>query len=201
MAAHAVAEGKVVYAERAEMEALVTPVARPVLRRREKLLERAFAEACGRTGPGGAGEAPGSPAATGGAQAAEVEAGMRTLDDAVAAAARGDLQLDDDAVVALALALGLPEVRDVAMCLCTGPQAAVAEQLWGALARETPDPEAAVPAALLALSALARGRGALANIALDRAERAWPAHRLTALMRQTAAAGIRPEEIRAWLGG
>ncbi|MGD9531430.1 DUF4192 domain-containing protein [Pseudonocardia sp.] len=206
MAAHAVAEGQVVYGERAELEALVTPVARPVLRRREKLLERAFAEVCGQAGPDGAAEGPaefpGSLAADS-AQAAiaQVEAGMRTLDVAVAAAAQGELQLDDDAVVGLALALGLPEVRDEAMRLCTGPQAAAAEQLWAALARETPDPEAAVPAALLALSALARGRGALANIALDRAERAWPAHHLTGLIRQTAAAGIRPEEIRAWLEG
>ncbi|MGE3289316.1 MAG: DUF4192 domain-containing protein [Pseudonocardia sp.] len=202
-AAHAVADGQVVYGERAEMEALVTAVARPVLRRREKLLERAFAQACTRAGAGGTGEgSPDDPDRPGARETTdEIEAALRTLDGAVAAAARGDLQLDDEAVVALALALGTPEVRDAAMRLCVGSQAAAAEQLWAALARETPDPEAAVPAALLALAALARGRGALANIALERAERAWPAHHLTALLRQTAAAGIRPEEIREWLAG
>jgi hypothetical protein len=80
-----------------------------------------------------------------------------------------------------------------------GPRPAAAEQLWAALARETPDPEAAEPAALLAVSALLRGDGALANVALDRAERAWPGHRLTRLLRVAAEGGLRPSEVRAWL--
>ena len=76
---------------------------------------------------------------------------------------------------------------------------AAAEQLWGALARETPAPQAAVTAALLALCALAAGRGALAHVALVRAERAWPGHHLTGLLRSALAGRVRPEEIRAWL--
>lgn len=194
-AARAVTEGMVTYADRAEMEALVAPVAPGVLRRREALLERALAAAA----------APGAPAAAPGEQAGPgvpvepVEAALRRLDTAVDAAHRGELRLDDEAVVALALALGLPEVRDVALRLCVGPYATAAEQLWGALARGTPEPEAAVPAALLAISALARGCGALANIALDRAERAWPGHHLTGLLSTAVAGGIRPEEVRAWL--
>ena len=68
-------------------------------------------------------------------------------------------------------------------CATSGPAAAAAEQLWAALVRELPDPEAAEPAALLAVSALLRGDGALANVALDRAEQAWPGHRLTRLLR------------------
>jgi hypothetical protein len=64
-----------------------------------------------------------------------------------------------------------------------------------------PDPEAAEPAALLALSALLRGDGALANVALDRAETAWPGHGFTAMLRDLARAGTRPSELRACLAG
>ena len=74
-----------------------------------------------------------------------------------------------------------------------------AEHLWAALARETPDPEAAEPAALLAACALLRGDGALAGIALDRAEQAWPGHRLTGLLRAAWEAGMPPERVRECL--
>lgn len=219
LAAFAVAEGQVLYGDRAELEALVAPAGRAVLRRREALLVRA-AEAVGAEVGAVLGTAAGAVLGTAaGADAAEVgaEAGaepavvgaegavtgaaLAVVDRAVASAACGRLDLDDAAVVGLALALGTPAVRDHAMRLCAGPRAAAAEQLWAALARETPDPEAAVPAALLALSALLGGRGALANVALDRAERAWPGHRLTGLLRDAADAGVRPEEVRAWLQG
>ena len=78
----------------------------------------------------------------------------------------------------------------------TGIAADGAEHLWAALVRETPDPEAAEPAALLAACALLRGDGALAGIALDRAEQAWPGHRLSRLLRAVWAAGIPPERVR-----
>ena len=94
-----------------------------------------------------------------------------------------------------------PLVRDAAVAACTGSRPAAAEALWAALARGTPDPEAAEPAALLALSALLRGDGALANVALRRAEPAWPGHQLTGMLRGLAAAGIRPGELRACLTG
>lgn len=180
LAALAVAEGHVVYGDRAELEALVAPVDPAVLRRREALLERRLDVV---------------------AAGAEVELsrGAVALEAAIASAAAGRLVLDDEAVVELAGALALPEVRDAAMRRCAGPDAAAVEQLWAALARETPDPEAAVPAALLAVSALLRGRGALAAIALERGERAWPGHRLTALLRDAVEAGLHPDQVRAWL--
>jgi hypothetical protein len=68
--------------------------------------------------------------------------------------------------------------------------------VWAALTRETPDPEAAEPATQLAVSALLRGDGALAIIALDRAERAWPGHAFAALVRRAAEAGVRPSAMR-----
>ena len=103
--------------------------------------------------------------------------------------------------VAVVRALQIPVVRDAAVAACTGSRPAAAEALWAALARGTPDPEAAEPAALLALMGLLHGDGALANVALQRAEAAWPGHHLTATLRGLAAAGIRPSELRACLIG
>ena len=90
-------------------------------------------------------------------------------------------------------------MRDAALARCAASDLDGAEQLWAALTRETPDPEAAEPAALLAACALLRGDGALADIALDRAEQAWPGHRLTRLLRAVWAAGIPPERVRECL--
>ena len=109
--------------------------------------------------------------------------------------------LDDVRAVAVVRALQIPLVRDAAVAACTGSRPAAAEALWAALARGTPDPEAAEPAALLALMGLLHGDGALANVALQRAEAAWPGHHLTATLRGLAAAGIRPSELRACLVG
>jgi len=109
--------------------------------------------------------------------------------------------LDDERVVALTRALQIPVVRDAAVAACTGSRPAAAEALWAALARGTPDPEAAEPAALLALMGLLQGDGALANVALRRAESAWPGHHLTETLRGLAAAAIRPGELRACLTG
>jgi uncharacterized protein YecT (DUF1311 family) len=51
---------------------------------------------------------------------------------------------------------------------------------------------------LLAHSALIRGDGALAGIALDRAQRAWPGHRLSAMIRSALDAGLGPDQLRDW---
>lgn len=180
LVAATVLEGRVLHGSRAEVERLIAPTDPAALLRREELLRR-VADAAGDV----LDVAAERPAAT-----------LRTVDRAIAAAAAGRLRLDDDRVVELACALAVPTVRDAAMRRCAGPTASAAEQLWTALVRETPDPEAAEPAALLAMSALLRGDGALANIALDRAERAWPGHRLTTILRSVAVAGMRPAELR-----
>jgi len=135
-----------------------------------------------------------------GLDVADTTTGTATVDAALDDAAAGRLVLDDERVVALAVALSDPLVRDTAILRGAGPLAAAAEHLWAALCRETPDPEAAEPAALLAVSALLRGDGALAHVALDRAEQAWPGHRLTGLLRQVTDAGMRPAAFRACLG-
>jgi hypothetical protein len=178
-----VAEGRVVHADRAELHALVAPADAARIRRREESLIRAT---------------EGEPA-PGGPIVVDPDVGIFVVDAALADAAAGRLVLSDAGVLALATALGIDEVRAAALRRCAGPHAAAAEQLWAALARETPDPEAAEPATLLAMSALLRGDGALANIALDRAERAWPGHAFAALVRRAATAGLRPSLMREML--
>jgi hypothetical protein len=137
----------------------------------------------------------GDGAAEAGPEAAP-EAVYAVVDTALADTAAGRLHLDDGRVLALAVALGNPLIRDAALARSAGPDAESAEQLWAALTRETPDPEAAEPAVLLAACALLRGDGALAGIALDRAEQAWPGHRLAGLLRAAWRAGMRPEQVR-----
>jgi hypothetical protein len=189
LAVSAVVGGQVVRGEREELERLVAPADAGRLRRREELLIRAADEA---TRDGTTGIDTGID--TGADAVVET-----VVDPAIADAAAGRLVLDDTRVLALAGALVDPAVRDVAMLRCAGPDAAAAEQLWTALVRETPDPEAAEPAALLAVSALLRGDGALANVALERAERAWPGHRLTGILRSITEAGVRPARVRECL--
>jgi Domain of unknown function (DUF4192) len=207
MAATAVAAGVLVHTGREELEALVAPVAPDVLRRRERLLTRAVdaqlrpGDESGCEPDRGAGGGPGDGPGGDGVAAAVVaaagrEAGCAVVDTALADTAAGRLHLDDGRVLALALALADPLVRDAALVRSADPRAESAEQLWAALARETPDPEAAEPAALLAACALLRGDGALAGIALDRAEQAWPGHRLAGLLRAAWRAGMRPEQVR-----
>jgi hypothetical protein len=241
LVAAARAEGRMVRADREELERLVAPVDESVLRRREALLIAAVdAEADATFAAFGAAD-PASAVADGRGRAvesrtdgwaarilaagvvdgaavaggAEVIEGIAVLDaaldaayEAVVGAADGDLPvhggdewLDDARAVAVVRALQIPVVRDAAVAACTGTRPAAAEALWAALARGTPDPEAAEPAALLALAGLLHGDGALANVALQRAEAAWPGHHLTATLRGLAAAGIRPSELRACLTG
>jgi hypothetical protein len=181
-----VAEGRVVHADRMALEAVLAPADPAVLRRREKrLIEAADGELEGIRGHA----------------VLEPDAGTAVIDAAITDTAAGRLVLDDDRVVALATALGIAEVRSTALRRTAGPGGAAAEQLWAALARETPDPEAAEPATLLAVSALLRGDGALANVALDRAERAWPGHAFATLVRRAAVAGLRPSLLREVLTG
>lgn len=194
LAATAVAAGVVVHADRAELERLVAPVPAEVLRRRERLLARAV-DAVLQAG-GGDGAPPLDPPLPG---PGDTQAGTAVVDAALADTASGRLHLDDGRVLALAVALTDPLVRDAALVRCATPGAERAEQLWAALTREMPDPEAAEPAALLAACAMLRGDGALAGIALDRAERAWPGHRLTGLLRAAWQAGMRPSQVRECL--
>ncbi|HSK61054.1 MAG TPA: DUF4192 family protein, partial [Actinomycetospora sp.] len=71
-----------------------------------------------------------------------------------------------------------------------------AEQLWRLLVRTLPAPEVAEPAVLLACALLVRGGSALVGVALDRARRADPTHRLTGLLTALLASGAGPPAVR-----
>ena len=189
VAAAAVAAGLVTFTDRAELAALVAPADPHALVRRSIRLDAAIDAALA------------DGAATNGVPIEGAVAAVRAaLDDAVA----GRLALGDDDVVRLGLALSDLRVRD--RCLewtvrAAGgdPDAAAFEQLWAALTREIPDPESAEPATLLAVAAFLRGNGGLANVALERAQRAWPGHRLSALLDAAISAGLSPSRIRCAL--
>ncbi|MBW0119592.1 DUF4192 domain-containing protein, partial [Pseudonocardia abyssalis] len=182
-AAAAVLAGAVLRGSREELHRLVEPVDGVAIRRRERLLIAAAEQE----------------------SVPDEDAGhLAALEAALADAAAGRCEIDDTRAVALAAALTRPTVRDAVLLRCAGEPGGLpgAETLWAALCRELPDPEAAEPAALLAATALLRGEGALANVALDRAQRSWPGHRLTRLLRSAASVPLRPAEVReALLGG
>ncbi|MBB5959990.1 hypothetical protein FHS29_006612 [Saccharothrix tamanrassetensis] len=104
--------------------------------------------------------------------------------------------LTDQEIANLAYALSDLWVRDASLADAIGEHAIAAERLWTELTRATPHPEMAEPAALLAFSAYIRGDGALALMALDRAQEALPGHRLSVLLRTALENGMSPTTVR-----
>ncbi|MEJ2890712.1 DUF4192 domain-containing protein [Actinomycetospora aeridis] len=144
---------------------------------------------------------------------AELEAAVLDRELGGPAAARRDLvavaaardevaagrALTEAEIARVGVALGDPTVRDIAMGWALDPDesvAAAAEQLWTLLVRAVPAPQVADPAVLLACSLLVRGGSALVGIALERAQRADPGHRLTNLVVALLGAGAGPEQVR-----
>ncbi|MDD7964157.1 DUF4192 domain-containing protein [Actinomycetospora lemnae] len=123
-------------------------------------------------------------------------------DLAAVAAARDEVAagrpLGDGELARLAVALADPRVRDVVMgwALADEGVSAAAEQLWTLLVRALPAPEVAEPAVLLACAQLVRGGSALVGVALERARRADPGHRLTGLIETLLASGAGPDALR-----
>jgi hypothetical protein len=182
LAARMVASGQVIYGDRSELERLVAPADPVAIQRRSAKLDARLDRA---TRKGG-----GMPLAG--------AAGFALLTRWVDRARTQPPRLADADVVSLCLALSDPMVRDAGLGFALGTRAVPAERLWSALTTECPDPEAAEPAVLWAFSALMRGDGALANVALERAQQAWPGHRLSALFLGGLGAGVAPGELRSW---
>ncbi|MDP5182637.1 DUF4192 domain-containing protein [Blastococcus sp. BMG 814] len=114
--------------------------------------------------------------------------------------AAGQGPLDDDELAALGWALRDVRVRDRALQLALGPDAAAAEVLWTECTRRVPAPLDAAPATLLAVSAWLRGDGAMAGIALDRALDGDPEHTLALLLRRALDACLPPAGLRDLIG-
>jgi Domain of unknown function (DUF4192) len=88
-------------------------------------------------------------------------------------------------------------VRDRALGLALGRDAAAAEVLWTECTRRAPEPLGPAPATLLAVSAWLRGDGAMANVALERALTLEPGYALAELLATGLAACLPPAQLRA----
>ncbi|WP_165401567.1 DUF4192 domain-containing protein [Herbihabitans rhizosphaerae] len=180
MAHLATASGIVTYPSRDELAATVAPDPPVLLAERAEAVDAHAADAAGDV---------------------ESEArGVRLMRDTVRRAAldvgRGPLELDEDTVVRLAVALSYPRVRDVCLRLAGQPEPIAAERVWAALTRAIPPPWCSEAALLLAITAYLRGDGALAGMAVDRALEADEAHPLAGLVRWALNLSMRPDQLR-----
>jgi hypothetical protein len=116
--------------------------------------------------------------------------------DALSDVHNGRLHLDDWRVAALARSLMTPKVPDLVIGWALTSSLDDAHELWLALTREFPAPCRADAAALLALTAMVKGDGAVADAALAVAEEAAPGHVLTVLVRRMHGMGMSPRQIR-----
>ncbi len=108
-------------------------------------------------------------------------------------------RLPDREVAGVLWAVADIRVRDRALTLALGDDAAAAELLWTECTRRAPAPLDAAPATLLAVSGWLRGDGAMANVALERALDSRPTYTLARLLADGLAACLPPAELRAML--
>ncbi|MEU3274126.1 DUF4192 domain-containing protein [Saccharomonospora sp. NPDC006951] len=127
-----------------------------------------------------------------------VAEGFLVVRSAVERSARGELSFTDRQVVDMAMALAMAPVRDAALAIAIPSGSALAraaEQVWFALLRETPIPERAQAASLLAYSAYVRGEGPLAGMATAIAREADPGHVLAGLLEQALGHAMPPQRM------
>ena len=86
-------------------------------------------------------------------------------------------------------------VRDAAWAQMDSEHATAHNRMWADTTRTAAPGFAAAPASLMAFTAYQQGKGALANIALDRAEQDQPGYSMAGLVRQVVSCGIRPSEL------
>lgn len=102
-------------------------------------------------------------------------------------------------VARMSVALIDRPLRDRVAGHCLRQSASAAESLWIDLLRRIPPPLDAAPATLLALSCWARGDGAMANVALDRALHSDPGYSLAQLVRTALDHALPPGTVREML--
>lgn len=126
------------------------------------------------------------------------DAARADVEAAIAAAGRlaDAVELGDDELARLALALTDLRVRDTLYALAVGENAGQAESLWAELSRTLPEPWRVEALVLLAFSAYARGDGPLAGVSLEAALRGDPTHRMAGMLDTALQSGLRPERIR-----
>jgi hypothetical protein len=185
LAAASAAAGQVLAADRAALEARIAPLDGPARAAMEEATWRLVDRRAR-------------------AARAEPDAEARRSWDAVVSAVQRcrptrATRLPDREVAGVLWALADVRVRDRALTLALGDDAAAAELLWTECTRRAPAPLDAAPATLLAVSAWLRGDGAMANVALERALASRPTYTLAKLLADGLAACLPPAELRAML--
>jgi hypothetical protein len=102
----------------------------------------------------------------------------------------------DDEIARITVALRELRVRDDAWARMDPGQAEAHLRLWTDVVRRAQPGYVAAPAGLLAFVAWQRGDGALANVALDRAEADDPRYSMALLLRQVITEGTSPRLAR-----
>ncbi|WP_275291423.1 DUF4192 domain-containing protein [Amycolatopsis sp. La24] len=172
LAAATTEAGFVIFRSREELAAVLEPRSPEAIARRADLLAASPEPLCGQD-----------------MSASDVlDAAVTELRAAFLRQRHGEGPPDDDQAVRLAHALMLTPIRDACMALAVPPHTSLtreAEEVWLTLVRELPPPHRAEAALHLGYTALMRGEGALAGMALANAVEADPEH-LVAQLLQTA---------------
>lgn len=183
-AAEMVADGGAVLADRAELERSICPPRNPV------------ADAVRRQALEQAGEWVVETIAAGGADALRAET-VTLFESLVRRWAGGSRELAADEAGRIIFGLGLKAARDETATLLLDADPDVLLALLCALARHAHLPDAAPVCTVLAWVAYAHGRGALANVAVERALEADPGYEMARLIEDAMSRMISPAEIRA----
>lgn len=104
---------------------------------------------------------------------------------------------DDEQVAAVTVLLALPQVRQFAAHHATGTSWEI--DMWTDMTRRAEPEFVTGPAILLALCALQTGDGALANVAVERAQQTDPGNQTVNLLATAVHAGIDPALLAALL--
>jgi len=185
LAAYAAYSGSVVRDSRAELDSLIAPDP-AALAATERALDHVFAEMAEASGTG-----------TSEAYREGIEDLIDRRVQTLAAGTASSLRHRD--VARIAVALIDRQLRDRVATHCLQETASAAESLWIDLLRRVPSPLDAAPATLLALSSWARGDGAMANVALDRALASEPGYSLAQLVRTALDHALPPGTVREML--
>lgn len=178
LAAASVLAGDVTFRDREELAATLEPVPRKALRRTAALL-------AGRAPDDADDSVPSKP--------------LSLLLDAMPDADELTAPEAAERVAELIRALWPADVRTACLTMAIDERAPEAERLWTALTKATPPPWRAEPACLLAVSAYARGAGALASMAVAMALEADPDHGFASLLDQALRLGLPRSEVRRML--
>ncbi|MGW7531540.1 DUF4192 domain-containing protein [Amycolatopsis sp. NPDC054798] len=174
--------GFVVFRSREELAAVLEPRSAEAISRRAGMLA----------------SAPEPLYSPGMSQSDVLDAATTELREAFLRQRRGAGPPSDDQAVRLAHALTFNPVRDACLALAVPPHTSLtreAEEVWLTLVRELPPPHRAEAALHLGYTALMRGEGALAGMALANAVEADPGHVVAQLLQAAWNIGTDPSKL------